>query len=84
MFGGFKGETHFGIMRPACIRVKSQHVQGTTISNVRQLSVMFAKEIEQIAEKVGLDDIDLTLLGFSLILKGIVDFMHVPPSSQLK
>jgi hypothetical protein len=84
VFGGFAGEAHFGVTRPSCVRVKSQHVQGTTINNVRQLSVMSAEEIARIAEKMGLEDIDPTLLGASLILEGIADFTHVPPSSRLQ
>jgi hypothetical protein len=64
VFGGFAGEAHFGVTRPSCVEVKSQHVQGTTINNVRQLSVMSAEEIAQIAEKMGLEDIDPTLWCF--------------------
>ena len=82
--GGFVGESHFGVTRPSCVRVRSQHKQGTTINNVRQLSVMSAEEIAHIAEKMGLEDIDPTLLGASLILEGIADFTHVPPSSRLQ
>ena len=84
VFGGFVGESHFGVTRPSCVRVRSQHKQGTTINNVRQLSVMSAEEIADIAEKMGLEDIDPTLLGTSLILEGIADFTHVPPSSRLQ
>ena len=84
VFGGFVGESHFGVTRPSCVRVRSQHKQGTTINNVRQLSVMSAEEIAHISEKMGLEDIDPTLLGASLILEGIADFTHVPPSSRLQ
>ena len=84
VFGGFVGESHFGVTRPSCVRVRSQHKQGTTINNVRQLSVMSAEEIAHIAEKMGLEDIDPTLLGASLILEGIADFTHLPPSSRLQ
>ena len=84
VFGGFAGEAHFGVTRPSCVRVRSQHKQGTTINNVRQLSVMSAEEITYIAENMGLEGIDPTLLGASLILEGIADFTHVPPSSRLQ
>ena len=84
VYGGFAGEAHFGVTRPSCVRVRSQHKQGTTINNVRQLSVMSAEEIAHIAENMGLEGIDPTLLGASLILEGIADFTHVPPSSRLQ
>jgi hypothetical protein len=83
-FGGFEGEAHGGLTRASCVRVTSQHPKGTTIKNVRQLSVMSAEEIAQIATTMGLSDIDPTLLGVSMIIEGIVDFTHVPPSSRLQ
>lgn len=83
-FGGFVGEAHGGMTHPSCVRVTSQHPKGTIISNVRQLSVMSAEEIAQIAETMGLPDIDPTLLGASMIIEGIADFTHVPPSSRLQ
>ncbi|MFT4706699.1 MAG: MOSC domain-containing protein YiiM [Ascidiaceihabitans sp.] len=83
-FGGFEGEAHSGLTRASCVRVTSQHPKGTTINNVRQLSVMSAEEIAQIATTMGLSDIDPTLLGVSLIIEGIVDLTHVPPSSRLQ
>jgi hypothetical protein len=45
---------------------------------------MSAEEIVQIASKMGLSDIDPTLLGVSMIIEGIADFTHVPPSSRLQ
>jgi MOSC domain-containing protein YiiM len=84
LFGGFEGEAHGGLTRPSYVRVTAQHPKGTTINNVRQLSVMSAEEIAQIAETMGIADIDPTLLGASMILEGIADFTHVPPSSRLQ
>jgi MOSC domain-containing protein YiiM len=83
-FGGFEGEMHGGQTRASCVRVTSQHPKGTTITNVRQLSVMSAEEVAQIAKTMGLPDIDPTLLGASMIVEGIADFTHVPPSSRLQ
>lgn len=83
-FGGLEGEAHGGTTRPSCVRVTSQHPKGTTINNVRQLSVMSAEEISQIAATMGLSDIDPALLGASMIIEGITDFTHVPPSSRLQ
>ncbi len=84
VFGGFVGESHFGVTRPSCVRVRSQHKQGTTINNVRQLSVMSAEEIAHIAEKMGLEDIEPTVMGASFILEDIADLKKVPPSSGLQ
>ncbi|MEM9677708.1 MAG: sulfurase [Pseudomonadota bacterium] len=83
-FDGFDGETHGGLTRASCVRVKSQHPEGTTIRNVRQLSVLSEEELAETAEKMGLDAIDPIWVGASLIIKGIPDFTHVPPSSRLQ
>jgi MOSC domain-containing protein YiiM len=66
------------------VRVKSQWPQGTEIRNVRQLSIMSQAEIDQIAADCGLEALDPALLGCSIVVKGISDFSHVPPSSRLQ
>lgn len=83
-FDGFEGEDHSGRTRPSCVRVKSQHPKGTEIANVRQLSVVSQEELDLIAAECGLDTIDPIWLGASLVVKGIPDFTHVPPSSRLQ
>ena len=82
-FAGAIGETHSGEVAPSCVRVKSQWEQGTPIRNVRQLSVLSQEEVDSIAKGCNLDTLDPTLLGASIIVKGIPDFSHLPPSSRL-
>lgn len=82
-FAGATGEAHSGLTRASCVRVSAQWPEGTEIRNVRQLSVMSAEEIDAIASDCGLDTIDPRLLGASMVLRGIPDFTHVPPSSRL-
>lgn len=83
-FDGIDGECHGGMTRPACVRTKAQYPKGTEIRNVRQLSVLSAEELAQIAVEMGLDAIDPAWMGASLVIKGIPDFSHVPPSSRLQ
>lgn len=83
-FDGIDGECHGGMTRPACVRTKAQYPKGTEIRNVRQLSVLSAEELAQIAAEMGLDAIDPAWMGASLVIKGIPDFSHVPPSSRLQ
>lgn len=80
---GFPGEAHGGATRPACTRVKTQYERGTAIRNVRQLSILSAEELAQIAAKMEMDRIDPAWVGASMIVEGIPDFSHVPPSSRL-
>lgn len=80
---GFPGEAHGGPTRPACSRVSSQYKRGTPIRNVRQLTILSAEELAKIAAKMKIDAVDPAWLGASMIIEGIPDFSHVPPSSRL-
>ena len=81
---GPDGEAHGGLTRPSCSRVLSQYPRGTTIRNVRQMSIVSAEELDIIAAKIGLPHIDPAWLGASMVVRGIPDFSHVPPSSRLQ
>ncbi|MEM8593058.1 MAG: sulfurase [Pseudomonadota bacterium] len=83
-FAGIAGEDHGGLTRASCSRVKSQHPRGTTIRNTRQLSVVSAEELATIAAKMGIAKLEPTQIGASLMIEGIPDFTHVPPSSRLQ
>lgn len=83
-FAGIPGEAHGGLTRLSCSRVTSQHPRGTEIRNVRQLCVMSQEELEAIAADCGLAEIDPAFAGASLVLRGIPDFTHLPPSSRLQ
>ena len=83
-FEGIAGECHAGLTRPSCSRVVSQYVKGTPIKNERQLCLISEEELNQIAEKMGLDAIDPARLGATIVVRGIPDFTFVPPSSRLQ
>ncbi|CUK12167.1 Putative metal-sulfur cluster biosynthesis proteins YuaD [Ruegeria denitrificans] len=83
-FSGEQGARHEGVNRNSCIRVKNLYPEGTEIRNVRQLSVLSAEEIEATAQEMGLDRLDPSFLGASIVLRGIPDFTHIPPSSRLQ
>jgi MOSC domain-containing protein YiiM len=83
-FAGFVGEVHAGLTRPSCSRVTKQHPKGTEIRNVRQLCVVSAEEMAEVAAKMGLQAMDYAWVGASLVLDGIPDLTHLPPSSRLQ
>ena len=83
-FAGVEGEEHAGLTRLSCSRVTAQHPRGTTIRNVRQFSVVSAEDLAAIAAKMGVEEIDPAWIGASLVIEGIPDFTHVPPSSRLQ
>jgi hypothetical protein len=83
-WAGIAGEDHGGVTRPSCSRVLAQHPRDTEIRNVRQLSILSAEELSQIADQIGVDGFDPAWVGASMVIEGIPDFTHVPPSSRLQ
>lgn len=83
-FAGYAGEVHAGVTRPSCSRVLKQHPRNTDIRNVRQLCVVSAEEMAEVARDMGLAAMDYAWVGASLVLEGIPDLTHLPPSSRLQ
>jgi len=83
-FAGPEGEAHGGLVRPACSRVAAQHPPGTPIRNVRQFSILSAEELAATAAAMGLARLDPAWLGASMVVAGLPDFSHLPPSSRLQ
>ncbi|MFN4129394.1 MAG: MOSC domain-containing protein [Paracoccaceae bacterium] len=83
-FDGPEGEAHGGLTRGACSRVKAQYPRGTVIRNTRQFSVMGAEDLAQIAARMGLEALDPGLVGATMVIEGLPDFTHLPPSSRLQ
>lgn len=83
-FAGIPGEAHGGLTRLSCSRVTAQHPRGTPIRNTRQLSIVGAEDLALIAAAMGLPVLDPGLVGASLVLEGLPDLTHLPPSSRLQ
>lgn len=83
-FAGLVGEIHNGLTRSSCSRVTAQYKRGTEIRNVRQISIVCGEEMAAIAATMGLETINPAWLGASIVISGIPDFSHIPPSSRLQ
>jgi hypothetical protein len=83
-YAGFDGESHAGLTRASCSRVKAQYQRGTDIRNVRQLCIVSAEEMADVAATLGMEAIDPAWVGASIVVSGIPDFTHIPPSSRLQ
>jgi hypothetical protein len=82
-FSGPVGESRRGLTRASCSRVVSQYPRGTEIRNTRQLCLMSAEEVADIAAEMGVAALAPALMGVSVLLEGIPDFTHIPPSARL-
>jgi hypothetical protein len=83
-FGGFAGDFHAGETRPSCSRVTGQYPRGTEIRNTRQVSLLAQEELALIAGRLGLERLAPEWVGASVVIAGIPDFSHLPPSSRLQ
>lgn len=82
-FDGPSGESHGGSIRLSCSRVLDLYPRNTPIRNTRQMSILSVEELDLIAADMGLPGLDPGLLGASMVLRGLPDFTHLPPSSRL-
>ena len=83
-FEGATGEIHSGTTRASCVRVKMLHPEGTEIRNERQISIISQEEMDEIAAEIGLQSMKPEWFGATIVVKGIPDFTHIPPSSRLQ
>lgn len=83
-FDGPVGEAHGGLTRPACSRVAALYPRDTPIRNTRQLTVVSAEDLAVIAAAMGLDAIDPAWLGATVVVEGMPDLSHLPPSARLQ
>ena len=83
-FAGPGGEDHAGLTRPSCARVTSQYPKGTVIRNTRQLSIVSDEELRAIAVEMGIDHLEPSWIGATMVVRGFSDFSHLPPSSRLQ
>lgn len=82
---GYAGESHAGLTRPSCSRVLALHPRHTEIRNSRQLALVSAEEMAEVAADLGLAGMwDHAWVGASVVISGIPDFSHLPPSSRLQ
>ena len=58
--------------------------KNTEIRNARQLSILSAEEIAEIAESLGLPELDPRWIGASIVIAGFPDFTQIPSGSRLQ
>ncbi|KEO54053.1 MOSC domain-containing protein [Thioclava pacifica] len=83
-FDGPVGELHAGRTRASCSRVTDQHERGTEIANVRQMTILSAEELAETAFAMGIPELDPAWVGATIVLRGLPDLTHLPPSSRLQ
>lgn len=82
VFGGIEGDLHAGLTRPSCSRAP-WHPRETKIANTRQLSLVSVEDCAEVAARLGLPELDPSLLGANLVVEGIADFSALPLATRL-
>lgn len=83
-FAGPEGESRSGLTRASDSRVLSQYKRGTEIRNTRQVSILSHEDLDAIAAGMEIAALEPWLLGATMVVAGIADFSHLPPSSRLQ
>jgi MOSC domain len=82
-YAGLTGESHSGLVRSSCVRVRHQYPQGTEIRNTRQISIISIEELAIIADNMGIAELKPEWLGANLLVSGIPNFSQIPPSTRM-
>jgi hypothetical protein len=84
LFSGIKGDMHAGLTRKSDVRTIKQYARDTDIRNVRQLTIVSAEELTEIADLMGIPEMKAEWLGANVVTSGIPDLTLLPPSTRLQ
>ncbi len=79
---GFWGDKHYGLTMKAG-RAQKPYPKDSIVRNVRQISIVSAEELSEVAESMGLPIIEPAWLGANLLVSGIPGLTQLPSGSRL-
>jgi hypothetical protein len=79
---GVVGDSHRGLTRKADVRVP-HYPRGTTVRNERQVTVVAADQLAEVAATLKLPEIRPEWLGANMVLVGIPSLTLLPPATRL-
>ncbi len=81
-YGGIVGDRHEGVVRPSNSR-EPWYPRGTPMRNERQISILSAEELAEVAAMLNLSRVAGEWVGANLILSGIPHLTQLPPRSLM-
>ena len=84
LFTGMVGDCHGGLTRKSDSRMLKQYKRGTEVRNSRQVSILSAEELTEVAERMGIPAVRPEWVGANMVIRGIPDLTLLPPSTRLK
>lgn len=82
-FDGVEGDCHGGRTRPSDSRMVTQYAKGTEVANTRQVSILSAEELAEVARTLGIPALPPEWVGANIVVSGIPDLTLLPPSTRL-
>jgi MOSC domain-containing protein YiiM len=83
-FTGMDGDCHGGLTRKSDSRMLKQYKRGTEVRNSRQVSILSAEELTEVAERMGIPAVRPEWVGANMVIRGIPDLTLLPPSTRLQ
>ena len=84
LFSGMEGDCHGGLTRKSDSRMLKQFKRDTLVKNARQLSILSAEELAEVANAMGIPHVKPEWVGANLVTRGIPDLTLLPPSTRLQ
>jgi MOSC domain len=84
LLSGPEGDCHTGDTRLSDSRTLQTYKRNTVIANVRQITLISAEEMAEVADLMELPEMNASWLGANLVTSGIPDLTLLPPSSRLQ
>jgi hypothetical protein len=84
LLSGPEGDCHTGETRLSDSRTLQTHKRNTVIRNVRQITLISAEEMADVANTMQLPEMNASWLGANMVTSGIPDLTLLPPSSRLQ
>ena len=84
LLSGPVGDCHTGLTRLSDSRTLLTYKRGTTIRNVRQMTIISQEEMAEVARAMDMAEMNASWLGANMVASGIPDFTMLPPSTRLQ
>lgn len=84
LFSGVEGDCHGGLTRHSDSRMLKQFKRGTEVKNARQVSILSAEELADIAKAMGIPAVKPEWVGANIVTSSIPDLTLLPPSTRLQ
>jgi MOSC domain-containing protein YiiM len=82
-FDGISGDCHSGRIYKSDTRLLKQYKPGVPIANTRQISILSAEQLAEVANLLAIPDLPPEWVGANLVTSGIPDLTFLPPSTRM-